>query len=232
MRHCIALGLLLIAGSTLRAQTNMGACTAERSSLQAILAVAENARLPLGLVLRDKELCNTPCSLGDTAAGPQDSIRELLTGSSYTLQPSGLAWVIAPKVGDEFQSKVLHQGIGGTFSSRAAISALGIQLEGWIEMFLHPGQGWAASILGNSDEEEVEVTEGPQNTFKEVLNAIVSKGGNGLWLMTARSQPAVPQDGEGQLPPLVQTYSYTYNKSALASISCKQQELPIDAAKP
>ena len=126
---------------------------------------------------------------------------------------------------------MLHHEIGSTFSGRATVSALGILLEGWMKMFLHPEQGWAASILGNPDEQEIEVTEGPQNTFEEVLNAIVSKGGAGLWLMTATREPPVPQDGQGQLPPLVQTYSYTYNMDDIRSLTCNQEELPAHAAK-
>jgi hypothetical protein len=88
---------------------------------------------------------------------------------------------------------------------------MGFQLTMWIGAVTHPEVGYAASILGSTNDEQFTMAPIASATTEEIANRIVSLGSKGLWILRmGASNSASTEDDAVEIEPY-QHYSNRIN---------------------
>ncbi len=196
--------------------------TLREKAITPFAAVIERlAKLPLGILAGpDKGFCTRTITLNLDRVDARTALRAAVEGTSYVVSQSGRGLALLPADPDAQPEKALLERRLGAFKpAPGPMYALGAIYNGWLTMATHPGQGWAASILGSADSKDIEFETGENARVSDVLNSLINQDQGGIWVMRALHLER-EKSTDQQRAPIVEVFSYRDDAARIAALPC------------
>lgn len=183
---------------------------------KAIIQIAENKLIPLGIVLGPHPLlCSQERPISVVAATVKEAFSQALVGTGYSASIEGNAYVITAPDATQDETKLLNFRFETFTSTNGSMNYAGALLAGYIKTSIGGARGFAIdSLLGPSS--KTFTIKMQSATTMEIADRIVSQVGKGLWVMRPRVDTlAAP---EAQTP--IEIFSYSEDAQSLGTLTC------------
>jgi len=188
----------------------------DRPALEAFLAAGSNAKVPVGLVLTDNQLCTSKVNLtvqDEPAGNVFDALASQVPGYAWTTEHGVV--LISPKELPQNTRRLLELAIPTFRTPSGTLVAQWFDLSMNVRAVLKPYEGTAIDMLEPSGALKRAPISLQNATVKEILDVMVSQPPVGAWVLFP-----VPQDfsaaADGQFAAVL-SYSAT---TSVGRISC------------
>lgn len=185
------------------------------SILPAAIKFGTDTHTPIGIVLdtdKPETLCEEYRHFAVQDTPVPEFLNHLLAGSDYFWAFEGQVVVIRPTHLSDQTRRVLDMTFDRFGGMRTTMQGLGTTLHGWIYSKLNPGSGFAGEILSSLDSEHFAQFNMQNASVEQILNAIVSLGSKGIWVIQ------LPKDFERKKDVDLHTYSYKDDAHSIQAI--------------
>ncbi|MFP5235375.1 MAG: hypothetical protein ACLGSD_05700 [Acidobacteriota bacterium] len=182
--------------------------------LQAILRIAAENRIPLGIVVGTRpSLCGSHNDFNIHEAGAWDAFEEVVAGTGYEVTFEDNVFVIRAPDTTEHEVDLLHHRFErfGT-SGKDTISGAGEWLSGYI-LTVEGASGIGGEHMFDPDEPTVTIKM-EEATTEQIANRIVSSGDKGVWVFRPTPEGSTTTSA-------IETLAYKWNQHDLDRAGCE-----------
>lgn len=185
--------------------------TTHGTRLRRVFQLTAEQGIPVGIVMKDLVLCDEKQPRVYTAVKVSGILDSILSdsGHEWHLQ-NGVLQVRPSHNTAPLENRVLRSKLPNFGGFSATIQGLGIVLAGNIRSILHPGEGYAGSIMNSLDAETTPAFNLHAVSVEEAANYIVSLGSKGGWVLYQTDSAEVS----------LRAFGYKNDSNELRRITC------------
>jgi hypothetical protein len=200
--------LLLPCAAPLRAQQ-------KTTPLQRIVAIARDAKLPLGIVIgTDGLLCREDkLPLPGPSADPLAAIRSIAQPFGYEVSGTNPAIVRNTATASNHLRDALEFHLKNFPAMRATMPDLSATLSGWVQVGFDHTSGYAMSIGITPGAEKFSLPATPDGSVEQIADTIVFLGTKGVWIASENKGTPLNQVN-------IRAYSYKDDLQRIQSLKC------------
>lgn len=184
----------------------------DTTRLALIRAVGRQTRIPIGVAMSEDAaiLTKTREHYDLVGVDAKTALREAIVGTGYSLKEKDGVLVLMAGDMTAYQRKLLTYRLRNFhLGSDDTVTYMNFKLNMWLDAEIDPKTGYAADMLGQTDDEKLPNEVIAEGTVESIANRIVSFGSNGMWIFSAE---AVPTKGSPMERMIFESYQHFSNR--------------------
>jgi hypothetical protein len=156
----------------------------DATPLDLIRAVGRQTRIPIGVILgtHPTALLTVRHSYHLDRVSAIKALSEAIEGTEYSIKREGPVVILLATDLTSRQKKLLTLQYDDFPTKSQTMSSLAATLTMWMRAATVPSIGFAGSILGSLNDEQISVHTAHSATTEQIANQIASQGSHGLWI--------------------------------------------------